>query len=213
MQRKLFPLTLAALAFSLMVVACGGSEDTKTPERLASSGGDTRTCPPRNPSFTYDGAIKNHLSFPVRLLARDYDCNDWDGVSTPGRTYTGKVIPPGETQNFTLQPVKYTTRNWTMEFLEESGGRLGTARLKIPQRALSADAIQAEGATKQNAPPPKTTGKRTDTCWLLPFVSAPKGTPDTSWSEVDPFFDVSLSLIYYKGRITLASECSYGSPA
>ncbi|MFM9053973.1 MAG: hypothetical protein ACKOQ5_03840 [Solirubrobacterales bacterium] len=213
MQRKLFPLTLAALAFSLTVVACGGSEDTKTPERLASSGGDTRTCPPRNPSFTYDGAIKNHLSFPVRLLARAYDCNDWDGVSTPGRTYTGKVILPGETQNFTLQPVKYTTRNWTMEFLEQSGGRLGTARLKIPQRALSADAIQAEGATKQYAPPPRPTGSRPDNCHLLPFVSAPKGTPDTSWSEVDLFFDVPLSLIYYKGRINLATECSYGSPA
>ncbi|MFM8519502.1 MAG: hypothetical protein ACKOB2_03715, partial [Solirubrobacterales bacterium] len=150
--------------------------------------------------------------FPVRLLARDYDCNDWDGVSTPGRTYTGKVILPGETQNFTLQPVKYTTRNWTMEFLEQSGGRLGTARLKIPQRSQSWDAILAEGATKQYSPTWKT-GRGMDSCWLLPFVSARKGTPDTSWSEIDFFFNVSLSLIYYKGRINLATECSYGSPA
>ncbi|MFM9045637.1 MAG: hypothetical protein ACKOL0_07630, partial [Solirubrobacterales bacterium] len=133
-------------------------------------------------------------------------------VSTPGRTFTGKVILPGETRNFTLQPVNNTTRNWTMEFLEQSGGRLGTARLKIPLKSTfkTSQAIQAEGATEQSKPSgqPKPIGRRPDICWLLPFVSAPKGTPDTSWSEVDLRSYVSLSLIYYKGRINLATKCT-----
>jgi hypothetical protein len=92
--------------------------------------GDTKTCPEHSPSFTYRSKIVNQLPSPIMLNAGQYDCNDWSGVSTPGKAFTGKIIQPGETMSFTLEPRRNVNRACAMEFLGASGSpSFGTARL------------------------------------------------------------------------------------
>ena len=98
--------------------------------QAAGAMGDTKTCPEHSPSFTYRSKIVNELPSPIMLNAGKYDCNDWSGVSTPGKAFTGKIIQPGETMSFTLEPRRNVNRAWTMEFLGASGSTsFGTARL------------------------------------------------------------------------------------
>lgn len=212
MNRILVAMAFPAVAFAGLLAGCGGSDTAEAPaERQSAAAGDTRTCPPRNPSFTYNATIANTLPFPIMLRASEYDCNDWDGVSTPGRSFTGKVIKPGEKREFILQPVKYTTRNWTMEFLGESGSpSYGKVRLTIPQTGLSEDRIEVLGATRGYRPPEQT-GGGPDSCDFLPLE--PVSAPDTLWTKIDWFWKVPITLVARDGRFTVASECSTGGPA
>ena len=202
------PLALAAIALSAGALAsgCGGSSTSAEPDRQAAAAGDTRTCKPRNPSFTYKATIANTLPFAVMLRASEYDCNDWDGVSTPGRSFTGKVLKPGETREFVLQAVKYTTRNWTMEFVGESGSpSYGKARLIVPQTTGEWDRIEVAGATRGFRPTDQR-GPGPDFCQFLAL--GPVTAPDTRWTQIDWFDEVPLSLVSLDGRFTLASVCS-----
>lgn len=210
MKRTYLRTALPVLALGALLTGCGGYDTTEAPaERQAA--GNTHTCPPRNPSFTYKATIKNALPFPVMLRASEYDCNDWDGVSTPGRSFTGKVLKPGDKHEFILQPVKYTTRNWTMEFVGESGSpSYGKVRLIIPQTGLSWDRIEIEGATVGDRPSAQT-GAGPKSCEFLPLEAI--SAPETLWSQIDFFTEVPLTLVSRGGRFALASVCSFGSPA
>lgn len=205
------PLSLAAIALAAGALAsgCGGSSTSAEPDRQAAGAGDTRTCAPRNPSFTYEAKIANTLPFAVMLRASEYDCSDWDGVSTPGRSFTGKVLKPGETRTFILQAVKYEKpRDWTMEFVGESGSpSYGKARLNVPlTRALGEpDRIEVAGATKDYGPTDQR-GPGPDKCQFLALGAIT--APDTRWTQIDWFWKVPLSLVSRDGRFTLASVCS-----
>jgi hypothetical protein len=67
------------------------------------------------------------------VKAGDYTCDDWSGVSTPGRAINDQVVRPDKMRAFRLEPRMYRTRNWTMEFGSEAGGTYGRADIALPQ--------------------------------------------------------------------------------
>ena len=214
MNRKALTLTLPALALAALAAGCGGSDSAQSPaatgaatKQAAAATGDTRTCPKNSPSFTYTPTIRNLLDSPIMLNASQYDCNDWDGTSTPGRAFTGQVIQPGERRTFTLQPARNTTRNWTMEFVGTGGTPFyGRARLRIPTTTVQADSIKAVGA--KDAVAPELNDYKVVTCAFLPMERT--GAPATGWADLQPFFDVAITVVSRDGFITLATAC--GSP-
>ena len=152
MRLPLFSAVATTKFFGLILSGCSGSSD---PEQAAPSTQVEReaavsfkpndsTCAPRGPSYTYKAGIRNNLPFAIRLDAGEYDCNDWSGVNTPGVAFTGKVLQPREVLAFTLEPVKYTTRWWTLAITPAGGGSsFGSARLKLPQTVIyEQDSIQ-----------------------------------------------------------------------
>ena len=209
-RRRSLVLTGAAAmgAMAIALAGCGSSAkdaSTVTVDRQAAGAlGDTKTCPEQSPSFTYRSKIVNQLPSPIMLKAGQYDCNDWSGVSTPGKAFTGKIIQPGETMSFTLEPRRNVNRAWTMEFLGASGSpSLGTARLSIDVIAHN-DQIEVAGSKAVYRRKPF----EAMFCKLLPMerTSAPP-TPEAKWPKL--FITVSLGVISYDGRVNLASMCSY----
>ena len=199
-------------AVVLALAGCGASAtdaSTVAVERQAASAvSDTETCPEQSPSFTYRSKIVNQLPSPIMLRAWQYDCNDWSGALTPGKVFTGKIIQPGETMSFALEPRRNVSRAWTMEFMGVGGNPFyGTARLSIPVIAHN-DQIEVEGSTRVRRSKPN----EEMSCELLPMeqTGAP-ATPEAKWPE--GFWRVSLGLISRGGRVTLASMCSETTPA
>lgn len=205
-------LSIVTLAFIL--AGCGGSPDTDglspttqaTREAAAAFTPDKSTCAPRGPSYTYKAGLRNNLPFAIRLDAGEYDCNDWSGVNTPGVAFTGKILQPGEALSFTLEPVKYTTRWWTLSISPAGGGTsFGTARLKLPQTVIyEQDSIQISASQEVFVSIPGSVAYK---CSLLPM--SPTNAPTTPQREYpDYFIDATpLGVISYDGRITLAGHC------
>lgn len=207
-HRRSLVLTGAAAMgpVAIALAGCGASAtdaSTVTVERQAASAmPDTKACPEQSPSFTYRSKIVNQLPSPIMLEAGQYDCNDWSGVSTPGQVFTGKIIQPGETMSFALEPRKNVNRAWTMEFVGVSGSpSYGTARLSINVIAHN-DQIEVAGSTRVYGRKPF----NSKLCHLLPMeqTGAPR-TPEAKWPEL--FTRVSLGVISYGGRMTLANMC------
>lgn len=203
-------VALALVACAVVALAgCGGAPEGEVPstaQRQAAGAiaGDTYSCKPRNPSFTQVAVIANRLPIPVALRASQYDCNDWDGTSTPGYAFTGKVLQPGDETRFTLQPVKYTTRNWTMEFVDpESDASLGTVRLTLPQTVGDSNVITVMGSAPANRPAGEEGPAQ---CRLSPM--APTDISATPWKYIPTLSQASLAVISRNGRVTLSSECS-----
>lgn len=214
-KRSALALALSSMTLAVVATGCGGSDSAEAPTdtantRQAASGGDTRTCPPQT-GYTYKATIANLLPTSIMLRASEYDCNDWDGVSTPGHAFTGQVMKPGETRTFTLQPAKYTTRNWTMEILRPPGSTsLGRARMTIPQTTgLDWDRIEVAGGTKGLLPKSQA-GQGPENCEFLPLAQTQ--APETPWSQIGWFWEVPLSVVSRDGRVAIASVCSGGSP-
>jgi hypothetical protein len=214
-SRRRSRVAAGAAAMGAVVIAlagCGASAtdaSTAAVERQASGAmPDTKTCPEQSPSFTYRSKIVNRLPSPIMLMAGQYDCNDWSGASTPGKVFTGKIIQPGETLSFSLEPRRNVSRAWTMEFVGVSGSpSYGTARLSIPVIAYN-DQIEVEGSTRVRRSKPN----EEMSCYLLAMeqTGAP-ATPEAEWPKY--FWRVSLGLISRGGRVTLASMCSETSVA
>jgi len=202
---------IAAAVGAFALAGCGGSGgDQSSPAVSTSAGarqaagstaGDTYSCTSRNPSFTYTSTIENRLPTAIMLGAREYDCNDWDGTSTPGYAFTGKTIPAGGKRTFTLPAVKYTTRNWTMAILDGSGtSSYGSVRMSLPQTTVDFDRIVVAGSVLA--------WRERGTCQINQLAAT--GAPQTPFAEwPDSFTDVALGVVSHKGRVTLASECSY----
>ena len=94
---------------------------------------DSKTRPEQSPGFEWNGQITNRLDEPVTLVAGEYTCADWSGVSMPGAVLNDQVIAPRTTLKVRLEPRKYRTRQWTMGFTGPDGADLGTARVWIRQ--------------------------------------------------------------------------------
>jgi hypothetical protein len=205
---------VAISSTALLLSGCTSSSDSEQAspstqvEREAAVGfkPNDSTCAPRGPSYTYKAGIRNNLPFAIRLDAGEYDCNDWSGVNTPGVAFTGKVLQPGEVLPFTLEPVKYTTRWWTLAVSPASGGSpFGTARLTMPQTSLGdVDRIEISGAQKIAVRIP---GSIAYQCSLLQM--SPTNAPTTPQSEYPDYFiyQTPLGVISYEGRVTLAGFC------
>jgi hypothetical protein len=212
-KRNALAFALPAMALAVMATGCGGSDSAESPAatgatREAAAAADTRTCPPQT-GYTYKATIANLLPTSIMLRASEYDCNDWDGDSTPGHAFTGQVIKPGEKRTFTLQPAKYTTRNWTMEILRPPGSTsLGRARMTMPQTSLDFDRIEVAGATREYVPRGQMASGVPDFCYFLSMT--PTAAPDTPWSRIGWFTDVPLSVVARSGRVAIASQCGSG---
>lgn len=202
-------LLIPIVAVGVAAAGCGGSDTAQTTTSAARQAaaviGDTRTCPANSPSFTYKATIRNRLDSPIMLRASEYDCNDWDGTSTPGHAFSGQVLQPGEKRTFTLQPAKYTTRNWSMDFVGPTGNPFyGRARLQIQQTSVESDSIKAVGSKEDGGWTVNRHGVQS--CYLLPMETT--GAPDTGMSDIEFFTHVPLTVMVRNGRITLATVCS-----
>ena len=205
-RRSALALSIPALAASVSLAACGGSDMSggatdAQPERKAAAGftADTATCDERK-SYTYRGSMINRLPFAITLQAGEYDCNDWSGANTPGTAFTGKTIPAGGKISFVLEPAYRTERNWTMAVTAASSGEMfGTARLYMPQTSLDSDRIMVRGAVAIS--------RGEGSCDLLPLgaTSAP-ATPLSEWPDF--FTSTPLGVISRNGRVNVASYCT-----
>ena len=205
-RRSALALSIPALAASVVLAACGGSDMSggatdAQPERKAAAGftADTATCDERK-SYTYRGSMINRLPFAITLQAGEYDCNDWSGANTPGTAFTGKTIPAGGRISFVLEPAYRTERNWTMAVTAASSGEMfGTARLYMPQTSLDSDRIMVRGAVAIS--------RGEGSCDLLPLgaTSAP-ATPLSAWPDF--FTSTPLGVISRNGRVNIASFCT-----
>jgi len=133
------------------------------------------------------------------LAARDYDCSDWSGESTPGRAFTGKVLMPGGRLYVRLESRGANTP-WTLELLGSGGApSLGTARVRIPTQTKAERRLEVNGSTRIEYMPGEAV------CRVLPMgrTGAPQN-PQSQWLD----FDTSeLGVVSYQGRITIVSEC------
>ena len=127
---------LAIVASSMVMSACGSSSTDEGSTRAAAQLGvepDTRPCPERSPSFTFEGTIVNRIQVPVQLVVGEYTCDDWSGRSTPGAVMTGREIDVNRSLQVRLEPRTYRNRQWTMAVVAASGATsFGTARVSLP---------------------------------------------------------------------------------
>ena len=213
MRLPLFSAVATAMVVGLLISGCSGSSDPKQAapptqverEAAFSFKPNDSTCAPRGPSYTYKAGIRNNLPFAIRLDAGEYDCNDWSGVNTPGVAFTGKVLQPGESLSFTLEPVKYTTRWWSLAISPAAGGSpFGIARLTMPQTSLDTDRIEISASQQVFVEIPNSIAYK---CSLLPM--SPTNAPTTPQSEYPDYFiyQTPLGVISYDGRVTLAGFC------
>lgn len=207
---------VSAAVLALLVSGCGGSSATTAPSAstVRQAAGvdfapDSQTCPEKSPSYTYKTSIVNRMPFPIRLTAGEYTCNDWSGVSTPGHAFTGKVLQPGESLAFTLEPRKYTTRAWTLAFSEVDAGLapFGAVRLRMPQTTLDLDRIEVPGGTEVT-----TNAIGAKSCWIetMGRTEVP-ATPTSDYPGL--FFEdgPTLGVISYNGRVAFIGHCGVTS--
>jgi len=208
MRRIVLGVTAVPLAAcAIALVGCGGASGSDAESNSTTSAasrnaagagrGDTFGCSPQD-GFTYQPTISNRLPTPITLYAREYDCNDWDGDSTPGHAFTGQVIPAKSSRTFTLQPAMRTTRNWTMDIYGFTDAHLGTVRMKIPQRPDSAIWIEVDGS-KIRSPASFACGVND-----LAYTAADQ-TPYSEWPKYSS--TTALALVSDKGRVALVSRC------
>lgn len=199
----------AVVSLGLLLGGCGGSPETDaaapttpvTREAAAAFKPDKSTCTERGPSYTFTSSIINRLPVAIRLDAGEYECNDWSGTRTPGHAFTGKILQPGEKLTIVLEAVKYTTRWWTLMISPIDGGpAFGTARLSMPQTALTEDHIEILGSTQVWLPK----NENLSYCSVLEMGS-------TSVSSTDqrdyPEYYNHLGVVSYNGRVSLAGYC------
>lgn len=133
------------------------------------------------------------------LVAREYDCSDWSGVSTPGRAFTGKVLMPGERLSVTLEPFRGFDHPWTLDVLGSGGAPwFGSARLQIPAGPRTDERLEAIGSTQTVYGP-------SEACNVLPMErTGARQSPQSQWWD---FSGADLGVVSYQGRITIVSNC------
>ena len=205
-KRRLLPIvSLACLAASALVLsACGGSTSDSGSTRAAaplSVVPDTKTCPERSPSFTFNGTIVNRLKVPVTLQVGEYTCDDWSGASTPGAVMTGRTIESGRWIDVTLEPRTYRNRMWTMEFVAADGSTsFGDARIALPTSTIE-PFWTANGAGSYE----RTWKFQGDdiTATFLPI--GPTGQADTPTSLL-PAASTDMGIVAYRKQVALVTQ-------
>lgn len=204
---------VSIVTLSFILAGCSGStnaDDASPTTQVTRAAApafkpDKSTCTERGPSFTYRNGIVNTLPFAIRLDAGEYDCNDWSGQSTPGHAFTGKILQPGETMDFVLEVVKYTTRWWTLAISPADGGApFGTARLKMPQTSLDFDRIEILGSDKVQVD-----NDEIEACQVSKMSQT--DAPATPKGDYPRYFTYSpaLGVVSRDGRVMLASFCYF----
>jgi hypothetical protein len=224
---RLLPfLTLAAVGLT----ACGsGNSGSTAGENTAeassnevvnrAAGSDDTSCPEQS-SLTFEGQIINGLPVPVTLSVprNSWICENWSGVSTPGRAFNGnKVVQAGERHPFLLEVHDRDKGNFTLgskaigyEGVDQVVME-GETRLYVRGELQPGEGVQQEpwlGSTD---------------CSFVPIATAPrewKGSwRDTARYEVfEAFSRLDLTrldpnavtmFVVYQGRIGLVFYNSY----
>ena len=213
---------LIALFFAAGVVLTGCSSTDRSAAPAEESGPlsqsvggftpETKTCPDKS-SFTVKRNVTNELPFPIVLSAGEYSCNDWSGVSTPGRAFDNLVLGPGESKSVTLEAADNVTRNWTLAVRQEgASGFLGKLRMSIPiAGALGMEWASARVAGSQEINAPAGSGRNTERCHVseLSRTNEPN-TPGSRWAWY--FIYDMLSFVARDGSVTAVSYCIVSGP-
>lgn len=215
MSERVPSAAVTALAIGVLAIlasGCGGSDskDQAVPKasvnREASANGfpDSKTCPEKSPSFSVDLKVLNLIPWAIRMDAGNYTCDDWSGVSTPGRELNDQVVGSGETKTFRLEPRKYRTRNWTMQFGTEGGWPYGQADLTMPQTSLEGSYVKPLRPNVGDRQYFKT-GDPVEWCWFAPLNTInTKAAPQTPVSEFRPRDQMTIILASWKGSFAVA---------
>jgi hypothetical protein len=166
---------------------------------------DTKTCPEKS-SFTFVKKIANETTLPLVLSAGEYTCNDWSGVSTPGRAFNDLLLKPGESTSVRLEMADNASRKWTLAVrLEGAGGYLGTIRITVPPTpAFKEHSVDMSGAQETEAPKGHADGTRN--CELLDLARTNEpDTPGSKWTW--NLTDYMLSFVVFDGNIAALSNC------
>ena len=167
---------------------------------------DTKTCPDKS-SFTVQRKVTNELPFPIVLSAGEYSCNDWSGVSTPGRAFNNLVLGPGESKSVILEPADNATRNWTLAVKQEgASGFLGKLRMSIPISTGNGDTAPLNVAGSRKMTAPAGSGYQTDYCDVLDLSRTNEpNTPGSRWNWYFPYDMVSF--VALDGSVAAVSYC------
>jgi hypothetical protein len=167
---------------------------------------DTKTCPDKS-SFTVKRKVTNELPFPIVLSAGEYSCNDWSGVSTPGRAFNNLVLGPGESKSVLLEAADNVTRSWTLAVRQEgASGFLGRLRMTIPISPLSLQTTSVKVADSRKILAPAGSGFYTEYCDVLDLSRTNEpNTPGSRWNWYFPYDMVSF--VALDGSVTAVSFC------
>lgn len=222
MSARVSGATVAALAIGVLGIlmgGCGGSDSNDqaaqeaSVNRAASADGfpDSKTCPEKSPSFSVDLKVLNLIPWAIKMNAGDYTCDDWSGVSTPGRELNDQVVGSGETRTFRLEPRKYRTRNWTMQFGTDGGGVYGRADFTMPQTSLEGSYVKP---LRPNVGERQyfRTGDPVEWCWFAPLNTINTNlAPQTPVKNFRPQDQMTIILASWKGSFA-AAVCDPTSP-
>jgi hypothetical protein len=98
MMRSALTLAGPVVALGLIASGCGSdaSSSISTETRQAAAGEwPTRVVCDEHNSFAFTMSIQNLLLVAVAPAAKDIDCADWSGISTPPMAFNGSTIPVG----------------------------------------------------------------------------------------------------------------------
>lgn len=219
MRRSSSRVIALALAAGVVLSACSSTDRSAAPAEeagpLSASVGsfipDTKTCPEKS-SFTVKRKVTNELPFPIVLSAGEYSCNDWSGVSTPGRAFNNLLLGPGESKSVTLEAADNVARNWTLAVKQDgANGYLGKLRMTIPiAGALGLEYTSVRVADSRKIPAPEGSGRNTEYCDVLDLSRTNEpNTPGSRWDWYFPYDMVSF--VALDGSVTAVSYCIFST--
>lgn len=211
MMRSALTLAGPVIALGLIASGCGSdaSSSISTETRQAAAGEwPTRVVCDEHNSFTFEMSIQNLLPVAVAPAAKDIDCADWSGVSTPPTAFNNSTIPAGQKRSYRLEPRRNYDRNWTMQIAPE-GMQATQLRMAIPTAAaFNTITASAPGVTREVIGRKPIDDPLDTRCTLVPL--GPTDAPNTPRDAIvagDGAAAQTVSLIVRKGQATLMTDC------
>jgi hypothetical protein len=196
MRRLTVLIPVWAIITASLVAGCSNE-----PTRMAAA----ESCPEVS-SFTLQRKVTNQLPFAIVLSASEWTCNDWSGVSTPGRAFDNLLIQPGESTTVTLEAAMRTTRNWTLTVKKDgASGQLGKMRITIPQTGLDYSTVSVGGATPEGLA--EMTSSKVDRCDVLNLART--NSPDTPGTDYLRWYftDDLIVFVVRNGYVSSLTQC------
>jgi hypothetical protein len=208
----------ALVAGALALVACGGDDSSTAIQTAAATSSDTivnrgaagaddTSCPEGNSTTIY-GHVINGLPWDMTLWAPrlGWKCDDWSGVSTPGRAFNAKTLRPGERYEFRLEIRDRRDGGFTLR-----ADGIGYERVDEVTIAGESPVTTGSGGSWGLRPRSGTTKESwrgTGWCYFVPIATAPSSWRDTPVNEVfDAFWGIDSTratmLSVDKGRVGL----------